>query len=80
MLIILYFIQLIILSIYSWALIDPNITLVNHPLWSRFLEQMLQLGYYQRQLSSFIYIEILVLYTAQFSFHTLENSSYLFEK
>ena len=59
MLIILYFIQLIILSIYSWALIDPNITLVNHPLWSRFLEQMLQLGYYQRQLSSFIYIEIL---------------------
>lgn len=49
------------LSLYSYALIDPNMTFFNHPLWSRFLEWVLQLGYYQRQLSWQIYLGLVIL-------------------
>ena len=57
------------LSLYSYALIDPNITFFNHPLWSRFLEWVLQLGYYQRQLSWQIYLGLVILlFVFQFLF------------
>lgn len=56
-----YGVTLLGLSLYSYALIDPNITLFNHPLWSRFLETMLPLGYYQRQLSWQIYLLLISL-------------------
>ncbi len=59
--IILYAIILFGLSWYSYALIDPNITFFNSPVWSRFLEQMLQLGYYHRDISLYIYLAIIVL-------------------
>ncbi len=59
--IILYSIILFGLSWYSYALIDPNITFFNSPVWSRFLEQMLQLGYYHRDISVSIYITFVVL-------------------
>lgn len=58
---IIYTFILLIFSWYSYALIDPNITFFNHPLWSRFLEQMLQLGYYHRDISVCIYLVIVIL-------------------
>lgn len=59
--ILLYSLLLVVLSIYSYALIDPNITFFNHRLWSRFLEQMLQVGYYQRLNSWMMYVGIVGL-------------------
>ncbi len=59
--IILYSLLLIGLSVYSYALIDPNITFINNPLWSKFLETMLQVGYYQRYNSWLIYLVIVIL-------------------
>ena len=51
---------------YSYALVDPNLTFVNHPLWATWRESMVQLGYYQRELSSTIYLILVALF---FCFH-----------
>lgn len=61
---ILYTIVLMALVLYSFFLIDPNITFFNNPLWSRFLEFVLQIGYYQRNLSWQIYVILIGLLTA----------------
>lgn len=48
---------------YSWALVDPNFTLVSHPLWTQFRNFVIQLGYFHRDASWWIYIGlILALY------------------
>lgn len=57
----LYFLLLFILSIFSYSHVDPNITLINHPLWEAFRNSMVYLGYYQRGISSLIYIIIICL-------------------
>jgi len=57
----LYFLLLFILSIFSYSHVDPNITLINHPLWEVFRNNMVYLGYYQRGISSSIYIIIVCL-------------------
>ena len=57
----LYFLLLFILSIFSYSHVDPNITLINHPLWEVFRNSMVYLGYYQRGISSSIYIIIICL-------------------
>ena len=57
----LYFLLLAILSIFSYSHVDPNITLINHPLWEGFRNSMVYLGYYQRGISSSIYIIIVCL-------------------
>lgn len=62
--VILYGILLLSLALYSFFLIDPNITFFNNPLWSRFLEFVLQIGYYQRNLSWQIYVVLIGLLTA----------------
>lgn len=49
------------LAIYSYALIDPNLTLINHPLWIAFRDPMVNLGYNMRQTSANIYIALLVI-------------------
>jgi len=59
--IVIYSLILGCLSLYSYALIDPNITFFNHPSWSWFLERVLQLGYHQRQLSWQIYFVLVCL-------------------
>ncbi len=56
-----YLVLLFGLTLYSYALIDPNITFFNHILWSRFLEMMLPLGYYERYHSWLIYVSIVLL-------------------
>ncbi len=51
----------ILLTIYSYALVDPNITLVNHPLWEKFRNIMVSFGYYNRPLSAFVYVVLVLL-------------------
>ncbi len=68
-----YIIVLFGLLIYSFTLIDPNITLINHPLWDSFREPMVFLGYYNRPVSWLIYISIVILL---FIFHYLFVKKY----
>ncbi len=51
------------LSLYSFVLVDPNITFVNHPLWTSFRETMVQIGYHDRPLSWYLYLSIIVALT-----------------
>lgn len=61
MLLLFYVLILIGLWVYSYALIDPNLTLINHPWWVLFRDQMVYLGYHQRPQSWNIYLVLLVL-------------------
>src|SRR3989338_9746508 len=59
---------LAVFVIYSYALVDPNITIITHPLWEMFRNTMVQLGYYNRPLSWNIYlILVLALFAIHFS-------------
>lgn len=58
---IVYILVLVGLAIYSYALVDPNFTLINHFLWTGFRNQMVNLGYYEREWSFAIYLILLVL-------------------
>lgn len=64
----LYFILLASLTIYSYALVDPNITLLNHPLWTIFRNIMVELGYKRRADSWLVYLIIVI---SLFFFHYL---------
>lgn len=58
---ILYGILLVALSLYSYALVDPNITFFKSDIWTGFRNTMFQLGYFQRSWSTVIYILITLL-------------------
>lgn len=58
---ILYAFLLIAFSIYTYALVDPNITLLNNAAWTQFRNVMVQLGYYQRPASTAIFVIVVVL-------------------
>lgn len=60
-LIVAYLILLFLLSIYSYALLDPNLTLFNSQIWTSFRDAMVYLGYYQRQNSTILYISGVIL-------------------
>jgi len=55
-------------SIYSYSLVDPNITLLSNDGWTVFRNLMVQLGYYQRQWSVFIFVVFLILLTSFYLF------------
>lgn len=57
----LYFILILVLSIYSYALVDPNITFFNHPFWTSFRNIMVEFGYNRRQDSWLVYLSIIIL-------------------
>jgi hypothetical protein len=59
----LYPVVLLALTIYSYVLLDPNITLINNNTWTAFRNAMVIVGYYERSLSSAIYIGIVLLLT-----------------
>lgn len=59
--ILLFVILLFALSIYSYALIDPNLTLINASWWVAFRDPMVYFGYYKRFESSIVYIGIIFL-------------------
>lgn len=52
---------LFFLTLYSYALVDPNLTLINNFYWVKFREVALQLGYYERNSSWFIYLTLIIL-------------------
>lgn len=62
----LYFILLLLFSLYSYTLVDPNFTLFNHPLWTNFRNFIVNIGYYHRDLSWLIYLAFVI---ALFGFH-----------
>lgn len=53
-------ILLTLFSVYSYALVDPNLTLVSSPVWTNFRNSMVQFGYYQREHSSVVFIILLI--------------------
>lgn len=59
--IIIYLIVIFLLTVYSYALVDTNLTLINHPFWTVFRNLMVNLGYYQRSLSFLIYLILLII-------------------
>lgn len=56
-----FLIILFSLSIYSYALVDPNFTLFNHSAWEYFRNLMVNLGYHQRGLSTIIFFGLISL-------------------
>ncbi len=56
-----YLLTIFALSIYSYALIDPNITFFQHPLWVAFRDPLVQFGYYYREWSWLCYFLLVVL-------------------
>ncbi len=56
-----YILLLISSLLYSFALVDPNFTLVNNSWWAGFREIAVQFGYYQRANSWLVYASIVVL-------------------
>ncbi|PIV09543.1 hypothetical protein COS31_05185 [Candidatus Roizmanbacteria bacterium CG02_land_8_20_14_3_00_36_15] len=71
--IVLYIFFLLVLSIYGYALVDPNLTLINSPFWTQFRNVLVYLGYYQRQWSWVIYL-ILIIILFFFSFYFVKHS------
>lgn len=57
----LYFAILSTFCVYSYALVDPNFTLANNSIWEWFRNNMVVLGYYNRGVSSMIYLTFLIL-------------------
>lgn len=47
------------LSLYSYSLVDLNLTLINHPLWEHFRNRIIQLGYFQRKYAIIIYLALI---------------------
>lgn len=64
----LYVLSLVGLSVYSYALVDPNFTLVNHSAWEVFRNLLVPLGYYHRDWSFVIFLLFVTLLFA-FSFY-----------
>lgn len=58
---ILFIIILGALGIYSYALIDPNLTLINASWWTPVRDPLVYFGYYQRELSTAVYIALLII-------------------
>jgi len=59
----LYFIVILLFSIYSYSLVDLNLTLFNHKIWDNFRSFIIQIGYFNRGLSTTIYfLGIIILF------------------
>lgn len=57
----LFYLVLFLFSIYSYSLIDPNITFFQNSLWVWFRDIVVYFGYYQRQYSWFTYLFFIVV-------------------
>ena len=57
----LYGLLLFILGIYSYWLIDPNITFIQNKYWVLFRDWAVYLGYYRRDISWIVYLILLIL-------------------
>ncbi len=61
MIVFLYGIVLFALGIYSYFLIDPNITFFQSKYWVAFRDWAVYLGYYRRDISWIVYLVLLIL-------------------
>ena len=61
MIIAIYLLIILTLSAYSYVLVDPSLTLVNAQWWVDIREPLIQIGFHERELSTFFYISIIVL-------------------
>jgi len=63
----LYFIVIFVFSIYSYSLVDLNLTLFNNKLWDNFRSFIIQIGYFNRGLSTTIFLSgIIILFVLYF--------------
>lgn len=69
MFILLYFVLLVFFSVYSYALVDPNLTFVQSDIWVSFRNSLVDLGYYHRDTSWFLYLAgVLLLFAFSYWF------------
>lgn len=61
--VIVYGITLALLALYSYSLIDLNLTLINQDFWTQFRNSMVQFGYFQRLNSTISFVVLLGLLT-----------------
>jgi hypothetical protein len=61
LLVLLLAISYLLLAIYSFSQVDLNLTLSSHPIYQSFQRQLTSLGYFNRPLSTAIYIFIVLL-------------------
>ncbi len=59
--IILYSLVLAIFGIYSYALMDPNITFFQSNVWARFRDWIIMFGYYHRDNSTYVYVGTIIM-------------------
>ena len=59
--IVIYTIVILALTLYSYVLVDPSLTLVSAQWWVTIREPLVQIGFHQRELSTFLYILIILL-------------------
>lgn len=57
----LYFITVFLFSIYSYSLVDLNLTLFNNKLWDSFRSFIIQIGYFNRGLSTTIFFSVIII-------------------
>jgi hypothetical protein len=62
------------LSFYSFFLIDPSLTLINHPLWEKIRAFFVDFGYFQKDKSSLIYIILVSLLFLNYLFLIKKSS------
>lgn len=55
----LFCIFILTLIVYSYVLIDPSLTLINHKLWTGIRNAFVQFGYYQRDTSAIVFLFII---------------------
>lgn len=69
MIVFFYSLLLIFFSVYSYALIDPNLTLIQSPIWVSFRNSLVDLGYYHRDVSWLLYLAgVLLLFIFSYLF------------
>jgi hypothetical protein len=56
-----YSLLLILVAVYSYVLVDPNFTLINHSLWTTFRNQLVLIGYHNRNWSAGLFLLFLLL-------------------
>jgi len=63
----LYFVTIFLFSVYSYSLVDLNLTLFNNKLWDTFRSFIIQIGYFNRGLSTTIFFSgIIILFFLYF--------------
>lgn len=61
-----YIVLIVMLAIYSYSQVDLNLTLASHPYYQNFQKTLTQLGYYQRNISTLIYIILVISLTLNY--------------